>query len=118
MSQFTIYHNPNCSKSRATLALLEENDITPEIVYYLDNPPDSKTLESLLQNLGLSVRELIRKSEPEYEQLGLDDTTLADEIVFDLLCKHPILLQRPIVVLGNRAIIGRPPESVLQLIES
>ncbi|MDX1268318.1 MAG: arsenate reductase (glutaredoxin), partial [Oceanisphaera sp.] len=110
--------NPRCSKSRAVLALLEENDINPEIVYYMDHPPDMKQLKSLLKKLGLSVREVLRRSEPEYEELGLDDDDLADEIVLDLLAKHPQLLQRPIVVADGKAIIGRPPEAVLPFIEA
>lgn len=117
MTEVTLYHNPLCSKSRAVLALLEENDITPEIVYYLDDPPDAKALKALLKKLDMNVRDILRRSEPEYDTLGLDDETLAEEIVLDLLVKHPILLQRPVVVAGNRAIIGRPPENVLPFIE-
>jgi arsenate reductase len=117
MDKFKIYHNPGCSKSRATLALLEENDITPEIIHYLETPPDIKQLKKLLDLLGLNVRDIIRRSEPEFEELGLEDESLAEEIVLDLLSKHPILLQRPIVIAGDQAIIGRPPENVLPLIE-
>ena len=117
MPELTLYHNPRCSKSRAVLALLEENDISPELVYYLDNPPDAKELKSLLKKLDLNVRDILRRSEPEYETLGLDDESLADEIVLDLLVKHPRLLQRPIVVAGNKAVIGRPPENVLPFLE-
>jgi arsenate reductase len=117
MAKVTVYHNPRCSKSRAVLALLEENDISTDIVYYLETPPDSKELKSLLRKLGMNVRDLLRRSEPEYDTLGLENVSLADEIVLDLLVKHPALLQRPIVVAGNRAIIGRPPENVLPFIE-
>jgi arsenate reductase len=117
MAEVTLYHNPRCSKSRAVLALLEENDIAPEIVYYMDNPPDARQLTSLLKKLGMGVRDVLRRSEPEYEELGLDDEELAEEIVLDILTKHPRLLQRPIIVSGNRAIIGRPPEAVLPFIE-
>lgn len=117
MASVTLYHNPRCSKSRAVLALLEENDIDPELVYYMDNPPDIKELKGLLKKLDLSVRDVLRRSEPEFEELALDDESLAEEIVLDLLAKHPQLLQRPIVVSGNKAIIGRPPEVVLPFLE-
>ena len=117
MANVILYHNPRCSKSRAVLALLEENDISPEIVYYLDNPPDAKELKSLLKKLNMNVRDVLRRAEPEYDMLGLEDENLAEEIVLDLLVKHPKLLQRPIVVAGGQAIIGRPPENVLPFIE-
>lgn len=117
MTKFKIYHNPRCSKSRAALALLEENDISPEIVFYLETPPDIPKLKELLKKLDMDVRDIIRKSEPEYEELGLDNKSLAPEILLDLLSKHPALLQRPIIVAGNRALIGRPPENVLRLID-
>lgn len=116
MERITLYHNPRCSKSRATLALLEENGIKPEIVYYLDNPPTPDELKALLGKLGLTLRDILRRSEPEYEELGLGNANLSDEIVLDLACKHPRLIQRPIVVMGNRAVLGRPPENVFLLI--
>lgn len=116
MKTIKIYHNPRCSKSRATLALLEENDITPEIIYYLDKPPSVKELKGLLRKLGLSLQDALRKQEPAYEELGLGDPTLSEDIVFDLVCQHPALIERPIVVSGDRAILGRPPENVLQLL--
>ena len=117
MEPITIYHNPRCSKSRATLALLEENDIKPEIVYYLETPPDAEALKQLLAKLGLGIREILRRGETEYGDLGLDDESLSDEIVFDIVCRHPNLIERPIVVRGDRAILGRPPENVLQLLD-
>jgi arsenate reductase (glutaredoxin) len=116
MDSFTIYHNPRCSKSRAALALLEENDIRPEIIYYLENPLEPEVLKQLLNKLNIGIRELLRKSETEYKELGLGDASLADEILFDILSKHPKLMQRPIVVRGEDAIIARPPENVLNLI--
>ena len=116
MEVITIYHNPNCSKSRASLALLEENDIRPEIIYYLETPPGSDELKQLLQKLNMSIRDILRKSEEEYDELGLDNESLSDEILFDFVTKHPKLLQRPIVVKGDKAIIGRPPENVLSLV--
>ncbi len=116
MTDIRIYHNPECSKSRATLALLEENDINPEIIYYLETPPSIEELKDLLQKLGLQLQDLLRRSEDDFDALGLDDDSLSEEIVFDLVQKHPHLLQRPIVVKGDKAIIGRPPENVLALI--
>jgi arsenate reductase len=116
MANIKIYHNPGCSKSRATLALLEENGVAPEIIYYLETSPGVEELKSLLQKLGLSIREILRKGEAQYETLGLDNESLSDEIIFDIACKHPRLIQRPIVVQGDRAILGRPPENVLELI--
>ncbi|HAJ75087.1 MAG: arsenate reductase (glutaredoxin) [Gammaproteobacteria bacterium] len=117
MQAITIYHNPSCSKSCATLALLEENDVNPEIIYYLESPPSSDELRELLAKLNLDLRELLRSGEKEYADLGLDDTSLSEEILFDIVYKHPQLLQRPIVVRGDRAILGRPPENVLSLLE-
>ena len=116
MKNISIYHNPACSKSRATLALLEENDVNPNIIYYLETPPSIDELRSLLGKLGLQLNDIIRRSEDDFDELGLDDETLSEEIVLDLLQKHPHLLQRPIVVKGDKAIIGRPPENVLDLI--
>ncbi len=118
MSDYILYHNPRCSKSRAALALLEENEIYPEIVYYLEQPPQPEELKDLLTKLNMGIRDLLRRSEQEFEALGLADDTLSDEIVFDLVCKHPKLIERPILVHGDRAIIGRPPEKVLSLLEN
>ncbi len=116
MADITIYHNPNCSKSRATLALLEENGIKPEIIYYLETPPGIDELKGILKKLGMQLADILRRSEEGFDTLGLDDETLSEEIAFDLLQKHPHLLQRPVVVKGDKAIIGRPPENVLSLI--
>ncbi|MBL4581647.1 MAG: arsenate reductase (glutaredoxin) [Gammaproteobacteria bacterium] len=118
MNKITIYHNPECSKSRAALALLEENDVSPEIIYYLETPPSIDDLKSLLGKLGLQLHDIIRRSEGDYDELGFDDDTLSEEIVLDLLQKHPHLLQRPIVIKGDKAIIARPPEAVLSMLEN
>lgn len=112
-----IYHNPRCSKSRATLQLLEENALTPQVVRYLDTPPDADTLRELLTRLGISARELMRTGEPAYRDNGLEDTALSEEDLIAAMVKFPILIERPIVVLGDRAIIGRPPERVLELLK-
>ena len=109
-----IYHNPRCSKSRATLALLEANGYTPEVIEYLKTPPDTRTIRELVKKLGIKGHELLRKGEREYQSLALQDPT--DEQVLNAIVKHPILLQRPIVVVGDRAAIGRPPEAVLDIL--
>ena len=111
-----IYHNPECSKSRAALALLEENDVDPQIIYYMETPPSIDEIKSLLAKLDLKLLDIIRRSEDDFDELGLDDETLSEEIILDLLQKHPQLLQRPIVVKGDKAIIARPPEDGLTLI--
>lgn len=112
----TIYHNPRCSKSRQTLALLEEKGISPEIVLYLDNPPDAATLRTLLKKLGISARDLLRKGEDEYKANNLGDSTLSDEQLVVAMTNFPKLIERPIVVNGNKAALGRPPEAVLDIL--
>lgn len=112
----TIYHNPRCSKSRQTLALIEERGITPDVVLYLDNPPSATALKGLLQQLGISPRELLRKGEDAYKELQLSDTSLSDKQLIEAMVKHPKLIERPIVVNGDRAVLGRPPENVLELL--
>lgn len=112
----TIYHNPRCSKSRQTLALLEENNVSCDVVLYLETPPDEKTLKSLLKKLGIGARDLIRKNEDEYKALKLDNPTLSDDKLIAAMCKHPKLIERPIVVHGKQAVIGRPPEKVLEIL--
>lgn len=112
----TLYHNPRCSKSRQALALLEEKGQTIEIVRYLETPPDADTLEALLTTLGVSARDLLRKGEAEYKELGLADTELNDRQLVDAMVRHPKLIERPIAIKGNRAVIGRPPEAVLTLL--
>ena len=111
----TIYHNPRCSKSRATLALLEENGVTPNIVEYLKDAPSADELKSILKKLGLSPREIMRKGEDTYKQLKLADET-SDDALIKAMAENPILIERPIVVKGNKAAIGRPPENVLAIL--
>jgi arsenate reductase len=112
----TIYHNPRCSKSRAALKLIEERGIEPAVVRYLDTPPDASTLDGLLRLLGLEPRELMRRKEPEYQALGLDDPSLSREALIAAMVTHPRLIERPIVVKDGKAILGRPPERVLDLL--
>lgn len=113
---WTIYHNPRCSKSRQTLQLLQENGIEPEVVLYLETPPSSEVLVELLQKLGIAPRELLRTGEDTYKKLQLKDQTLSDEQLLEAMVQHPQLIQRPIVVKGGRAVLGRPPENVLELL--
>ncbi|HEU4617982.1 MAG TPA: arsenate reductase (glutaredoxin) [Gammaproteobacteria bacterium] len=112
----TIYHNPRCSKSRATLALLEERGDEPAVVEYLKTPPSAKELRALLAKLGIAAKDLIRTNEPDWKASGLSLDSPERELI-DLMVQHPILIERPIVVVGDRARIGRPPERVLELFE-
>lgn len=111
-----IYHNPRCSKSRQTLAILEENGISPEIILYLENTPDAKTISALLKKLNISARELLRKGEDAYKALNLKDKSLSDDFLIEKMTTFPKLIERPIVVKGNEAVLGRPPENALKLI--
>ena len=112
----TIYHNPRCSKSRATLKLLEERGIAPEIVEYLKTPPDAATLDGLLTELGLEPRDLMRRKEAPYREKGLDDAGLTRDALIAAMVANPILIERPIVVAGGKAALGRPPEAVLEIL--
>ena len=116
MTDITLYHNPRCSKSRETLKLLENNQIHPTIRLYLENPPTREELTEVMNKLGISARELIRTSEQEYKDNNLKDTNLSETQLIDALLEYPKLIQRPIAIKGDRAIIGRPPESVLDLL--
>ncbi|NLS43240.1 arsenate reductase (glutaredoxin) [BEV proteobacterium] len=112
-----IYHNPRCSKSRETLALLQQHGVTPCVVLYLDTPPDTEQIRQLLSQLGFSsARELMRQKEDMYRELNLSDTTLSETQLIAALVEHPKLIERPIVVNGERVCIGRPPEQVLALL--
>jgi arsenate reductase len=112
----TIFHNPRCSKSRATLALLQERGVEPRIRLYLEDPPDAAELRSLLAMLGIGARDLLRTGEPEYRDLGLDDESLNEDRLIAAMAAAPRLIERPIVVAGRRAAIGRPPEAVLEIL--
>lgn len=114
----TIYHNPRCSKSRETLALIEAEGIEPAVVRYLETPPDAATLRRILGQLGIDARGILRTGEPAYRELGLADESLPEDQLIEAIVAHPELLQRPIVVAGDRARIGRPPESVLDIIKA
>lgn len=117
MKNVTIYHNPRCSKSRETLALLEQHGVEPQVVLYLDTPPSVAELKKLLQELGFtSARELMRKKEDLYKELDLADETLSGEQLLQAMVSNPKLIERPIVVKGGKARIGRPPEQVLEIL--
>jgi arsenate reductase len=112
----TIYHNPRCSKSRQTLGLLEARGITPKVVEYLKHPPSATELKAILKRLGIKPRELVRRGEPLYAELGLEDRELSEDDLIGLMVANPILIERPIVVSGAKAAIGRPPEQVLDIL--
>ena len=118
MTEVTIYHNPNCSKSRETLELIRNKGIEPEIVEYLRTPPDKERLSEILQALGMEPAELIRRKEDEFEQLGLEAKLGDRQALIEAMVEHPVLIERPIVVsrTGADARVGRPPESVLELL--
>ena len=111
-----LFHNTRCSKSRGALDLLRERGIEPELVYYLETPPDAAQLRELLAMLDLPPRALLRTGEPEYIQFGLDDPSMSDDQVIAAMAEHPRLIERPVFVHGGRAVIGRPPERVLELL--
>ncbi len=117
MSDLTLYHNDACSKCRATAALLAERGLQPRVVEYLQTPPDAGTLRDLLTKLAIPARDLLRKGEPEYAALGLDDPALSDEAAIAAMVEHPRLIERPILIRDDRAVICRPPERALELID-
>lgn len=115
MSTYTIYHNPRCSKSRQTLELLNQQGVSLKVVEYLKNPPSANQLKTILKALGLKPKDIIRKSEAEYKASGLDNNQLTQAQQIKLMVENPKVIERPIVVCGNKAVIGRPPENVNQL---
>ena len=114
--QVLIYHNPRCSKSRQTLGILKDNNIDPTVIDYLSSPPTHQQLDSILRGLEMQPRELIRKNEAEYKQHGLDDESLSRDQLIAAMIEHPRLIERPIVVIGDQIVIGRPPEAVLTML--
>lgn len=115
--QVTIYHNPKCAKSRETLKLLETRGIEPTIIEYLKTPPSKAELASLIKQLGIEPRDLLRTKEPDYKKAGLANMKLSDSAILQAMIKHPKLIERPIVVAGKRAALGRPPENVLKILK-
>ncbi|OSO74304.1 arsenate reductase (glutaredoxin) [Stutzerimonas stutzeri] len=116
MTELTLYHNPRCSKSRSALELLETRGLTPAIVRYLETPPTAAQLRALLDKLGLSARQLLRTGEDEYKSLALANSELSEAELIEAMVEHPRLIERPILVAGDKAIVGRPPERVLEIL--
>lgn len=116
MTDLTLYHNPRCSKSRGALELLEARGLAPTIVRYLETPPDAATLEQLLAKLGIGARQLLRTGEDDYKALELANPALSDAQLIKAMVEHPKLIERPILVAGDKAVIGRPPEKVLEIL--
>ena len=112
----TLYHNPRCSKSRQTLQLLEARGVKPKIVEYLNEPPSTAELRAILNKLGMKPRDLLRQGEARYAELKLKERALSEEALIKLMVENPILIERPIVVSGNKAALGRPPERVLEIL--
>lgn len=111
-----IYHNPRCSKSRQAIELLRERGIEPQVVEYLKTPPDATTLRGLLRMLGCPARDLLRRGEEAYAELGLAARLEDDDAVISAMVERPVLIERPVIVVGGRAVIGRPPEKLLTLL--
>ncbi|OTA18900.1 arsenate reductase [Xenorhabdus beddingii] len=117
MQQVTFYHNPRCSKSRETLRLVEELGITPKIIHYLETPPTVEQLAVLLKQLDFKdARQLMRTKEELYKELNLDDHSLSQEALLQAMAENPKLIERPIVVAGDKARLGRPPEQVKEIL--
>jgi arsenate reductase len=116
MRTFTLYHNPRCSKSRAALQLLEGRGLAVTVVRYLDTPPSAETLRGLLQRLGIGARELLRTGEEDYKTLNLADPSHSEQALIEAMVSHPKLIERPILVSGDKAAIGRPLDNLLELL--
>lgn len=116
VSDTVIYHNPRCSKSRETLSLLEAEGLQPKVVRYLDTPPTAEELDRILRQLGMEPRELMRTKEARYAELGLASKQLSREEALRVMVENPILIERPIVIRGGKAVIGRPPERIKELL--
>ena len=112
----TIYHNPRCSKSRQALQLLRDREIEPRIIEYLKTPPDKTELRRILDLLGMTPRDLMRSKEAVYRELGLNDDALGNKQLIDAMVENPVLIERPIVLANGKAVLGRPPEKVLEII--
>jgi len=117
MSEIVLYHNPRCSKSRAALELLQSRALAVSVVPYLETPPDADQLRELLAKLGIGARQLLRTGEDAYRELNLADPALDEDALIAAMAAHPKLIERPIAVRGERAVIGRPPERVLEILQ-
>ncbi|KRP71012.1 arsenate reductase (glutaredoxin) [Pseudomonas paralactis] len=116
MTDLTLYHNPRCSKSRGALELLEARGLTPTVVRYLETPLDAAQIKALLKKLGISARQLLRTGEDEYKALNLADAGFSEAQLIAAIAEHPKLMERPILATADKAIIGRPPENVLEIL--
>ncbi|MBN6776795.1 arsenate reductase (glutaredoxin) [Pseudomonas granadensis] len=116
MTDLTLYHNPRCSKSRGALELLEARGLTPTVVRYLETPLNAAQIKALLGKLGIGARQLLRSGEDEYKMLQLADESLSEAQLIDAIAAHPKLMERPILEVGDKAAIGRPPENILELL--
>ncbi|MFN3354465.1 MAG: arsenate reductase (glutaredoxin) [Pseudomonas sp.] len=116
MTDLTLYHNPRCSKSRGALELLEARGLAPTVVRYLETPLNAEQIKALLAKLGLSARQLLRTGEEEYQRLNLADASLSEAHLIAAIAEHPKLMERPILETASKAIIGRPPENVLEIL--
>ena len=116
MTDLTLYHNPRCSKSRGALELLEARGLTPTVVRYLDTPLTAAQLTDLLRKLNISARQLLRTGEEDYKTLNLADSSLSEDQLITAMATHPKLIERPILVAGDKAVIGRPPKKILELV--
>ena len=112
----SIYHNPRCSKSRQALALLEASDVPLNVILYLDTPPSFEDLVGILRKLGITARELLRKTESAYKENNLSDNTKTESELIETMVSYPKLIERPIIINGNKDVIGRPPEVLLEII--
>lgn len=117
MSEIVLYHNPRCSKSRAALDLLQSRELAVSVLPYLETPPDAAELRGLLAKLGLSARQLLRTGEDAYRELNLADPALDDDALVAAMAAHHKLIERPIAIRGDRAVVGRPPERVLEILQ-
>ncbi len=115
MSSYTIWHNPRCSKSRQTLGILEEKGAQTDVVKYLEDTPSVEEIKEVLKKLNISARELMRTKEDEYKALGLKDE-MDEQKLIEAMASHPKLIERPVVIRGDKAVLGRPPEKVLELL--
>ena len=116
--ELTIYHNPSCSKSRKTLQILEYHKFLPRIIEYLDTPPSALEISEIVKKLGLAPIDLLRTTEKAYIDAKYQADLMTDQEIIEAIVKHPSLLQRPIVICGNKAIIGRPPATVMDIIST
>jgi arsenate reductase (glutaredoxin) len=117
MKAVTLWHNPRCSKSRQALELLRERGVEPEVVEYLKDPPGAQELGRVLKLLGMEPRDLMRKKEPPYRELGLANASLGRDALIAAMVEHPILIERPVVIAGSRAVLARPPDLALALLD-